>query len=215
MSGDTMNDVKRTFCQVWFALFMVLLVGFFLMVPSAYDVQGAGSSGDDSDSDDELDMAWGSTLCCGLWLLSIILGVAAAVWVYKDAEARNDEGWAYALMIVAASVFFPLIGVLIGIGAWLFVRPDWDAISRPGMTRPAPRPRYPGYQNAPGPYPPAVPYQAVRPPPPPPPVYPPHGSVPPSPPAPSCPRCGSPTEYSGEYDDYYCWECESYFNDMV
>ena len=29
-----------------------------------------------------------------------------------------------------------------------------------------------------------------------------------------CPECGSGAEYSEEYEDYYCWECEEYIGEM-
>jgi len=36
----------------------------------------------------------------------------------------------------------------------------------------------------------------------------------PSPPPDRCPECRSKGEYSEEYEDYYCWECEEYFEDL-
>ena len=149
-----------------------------------------------------MDTTWGGTVCCGLYIATVIVGIFVAVWVYKDAEARQDEGWAYALMVVAASIFIPFIGFAVGIVAWLIVRPDWDAISRPGMGRPAPMPRYQQYPGAPPAYQQPAPPQQVR-------------RPPPSSPSPPCPRCGTAATYSDEYDDYYCWECQNYFHDMM
>jgi len=36
----------------------------------------------------------------------------------------------------------------------------------------------------------------------------------PSPPPDRCPSCGSRGQYSEEYQDFYCWTCEAYFEDM-
>jgi len=64
------------------------------------------------------------------------------------------------------------------------------------------QPGYPAPYNQPQAYP--APYHQ------------PHAAPAPQPqaPTPRCAKCGMKTEYSKDYDDYYCWKCKSYVSEL-
>lgn len=58
----------------------------------------------------------------------VIIGIAIAVWVYRDAEARGEDGAIWLLIVLFTSI----IGLII----WLIVRPKERVVGKK-LARPA------------------------------------------------------------------------------
>lgn len=79
-------------------------------------MQAAGQN----DTDDEWDWEWwgfaGLGIICFIPLAIFIIGIAIAVWVYRDAEKRGESGALWLIINILA----PIVGLII----WLIVRPE-------------------------------------------------------------------------------------------
>jgi ABC-type Fe3+ transport system permease subunit len=58
-----------------------------------------------------------------LFVVGVVLAVAVAVWMYKDAESRGKNGIAAALMPLL-SALYGIAAVLFVLCAWIVFRPD-------------------------------------------------------------------------------------------
>jgi hypothetical protein len=72
-----------------------------------------------------------------LSVLTILCAIAAAVWIYRDAEARGKNGIAAAL-IALLSVFYGLPATVIVLCAWVLFRPDRNPKGAFGSQDPLP-----------------------------------------------------------------------------
>ncbi len=61
-------------------------------------------------------------LACLLPILGIVIWIAIGIWMYKDAEKRDENGVLWLIVGLVAGI----IGVII----WLVVRPDMDEVMR-------------------------------------------------------------------------------------
>lgn len=98
--------------------------------------------------DPEPDTFWiFGALWCMIPLISIIVWVVLAVWVYKDANERGMSGALWALVII--------IGGIVGLIVFLIIRRDHPKYGEPGFGY-RPGYYYPGYYQQPyygyGPY---------------------------------------------------------------
>lgn len=64
--------------------------------------------------DDDAAFCFGSAMCI-IGVVWLIIAIAIAVWVYKDAEARGENGVLWLIIVI-------LLG-LIGLIIWLIARP--------------------------------------------------------------------------------------------
>jgi len=70
-----------------------------------------------------LQMEWlGVGLACLIPLIFFIIAIALAVWVYKDAEKRDESGALWLIIVLLTGI----IGLII----WLIVRPDMAEVER-------------------------------------------------------------------------------------
>jgi hypothetical protein len=120
-------------------------------------------------------------LICAIFIVSILVLIFVAIWMYRDAESRGMNGAMWAILTVVLTLFTGLIGLIIMVVVYLVVR---------GSHPVGGRPMYAPY-GAPYGYPPPG-Y---------PPGYPPPGVAPPAPPpvqpaataaAATCKNCGAP-----------------------
>ena len=158
-----MRGLNKKYLQgMWAQTAILFLLAIMIAVPIIASA-GSGSFEDDSDGDPVFAGA-SIAICCGGFILSIVL----AVWVYKDAEARGESGVMWLIIVL----FTGIIGIII----WLVVRPK-DLAPPPGAYQPPMYPpQAPMYQPPPqNPYPPQYPPQA-------PPEQPPQNQYPSQPP---------------------------------
>ena len=94
---------------------LVLVACFTLLCLGMTATGSAQALGDESFYDDPFWgfflFGWYFVVCCGYFIISILL----AVWVYMDAESRGESGVLWLLVV--------LIGNIVGLIAWLVVRP--------------------------------------------------------------------------------------------
>ncbi|MFW6304463.1 MAG: hypothetical protein ACOC1V_01640 [Candidatus Saliniplasma sp.] len=79
---------------------------------------------------------------CFVWIIPLIIGILIAVWMYKDAEKRDENG----ILWLIIGLILGIIGLII----WLVVRPDMAEVERK---------RRGGYQQQYGQQPPQQPPQ--------------------------------------------------------
>ena len=65
----------------------------------------------------------GLLMCCVFFLIPLIIAVLLCIWIYKDAERRGKQGVLWVLLLILATIFFNIIGLIIVIVVWLAVRP--------------------------------------------------------------------------------------------
>jgi hypothetical protein len=65
----------------------------------------------------------GLLACCLLFLIPLIIAILICIWLYKDAEARGKSGILWVLLLLIASVFFNILGLIVVLVIWLIVRP--------------------------------------------------------------------------------------------
>ncbi|MFW6040531.1 MAG: hypothetical protein ACOC85_01705 [Thermoplasmatota archaeon] len=65
-------------------------------------------------------ICWGGF--CFLWIVLFVLWIAIAIWMYKDAEKRGENG--------ALWVLIWLVGSIVGLIIWLVVRPSMYEVRR-------------------------------------------------------------------------------------
>ncbi|HID73826.1 MAG TPA: hypothetical protein EYP43_02110 [Thermoplasmata archaeon] len=59
-------------------------------------------------------------ICC---VVSILIAILLAVWIYRDAESRGKSGVLWVILLIVATLFGSFIGTIIVIVIWLIVRP--------------------------------------------------------------------------------------------
>ena len=80
------------------------------------------------------DFPWGAeetALFMGLGLtciiisivVSLVIAILACIWIYKDAEKRGKQGILWVLLLILATIFLNIIGLVIVIVVWLVIRP--------------------------------------------------------------------------------------------
>jgi len=68
-------------------------------------------------------VAWGLLLCCALFLIPLVIAILICIWLYRDAEKRGKQGVLWVLLLILATIFLNIIGLIIVIIVWLIVRP--------------------------------------------------------------------------------------------
>jgi len=59
-----------------------------------------------------------------LWVAASLVAIVAAVWIYKDAEARGKNGAAAALIALLSIFFNPPFFTIIVLCTWILLRPE-------------------------------------------------------------------------------------------
>ena len=65
----------------------------------------------------------GLLICFVMTILPIILAIAFAIWIYKDANKRGKEGIIWAMILLLVTIFLSFIGLIIIVVIWLAIRP--------------------------------------------------------------------------------------------
>lgn len=65
----------------------------------------------------------GLALCCVFFLIPLIIAILICIWIYKDAEKRGKQGILWVLLLIVATIFFNILGLIVVIVIWLLVRP--------------------------------------------------------------------------------------------
>ncbi len=68
-------------------------------------------------------LGFGLLLCCVFFLIPLIIAILLCIWIYKDAERRGKQGILWVLLLILATVFLNIVGLIIVIVVWLVVRP--------------------------------------------------------------------------------------------
>ena len=98
------------------------------------------------DSSDEAAffMGLGLTMCLIIFLIPLIIAILLCIWIYKDAEKRGKSGGLWVLLLILATLFFNIIGLIVIIIIWLAVRPPIGGTKHEPSTAPYPERRCPG-----------------------------------------------------------------------
>lgn len=98
------------------------------------------------DSSDEAAffMGLGLTMCLIIFLIPLIIAILLCIWIYKDAEKRGKSGGLWVLLLILATLFFNIIGLIVIIIIWLAVRPPIGGERHEPSTAPYPERRCPG-----------------------------------------------------------------------
>ena len=68
--------------------------------------------------------AMGLLLCLFVCLIiPLIIAILICVWIYKDAEKRGKQGILWVILLILATIFFNILGLIVVIVIWLLVRP--------------------------------------------------------------------------------------------
>ena len=67
--------------------------------------------------------AMGFFLCCVFLLIPLIIAILICIWIYRDAEKRGKQGILWVILLLLATFFLNIIGLIIVIVIWLIVRP--------------------------------------------------------------------------------------------
>ena len=65
----------------------------------------------------------GLLMCCAFFLIPLIIAILLCIWIYKDAERRGKQGILWVLLLILATIFLNIVGLIIVIVVWLVVRP--------------------------------------------------------------------------------------------
>lgn len=65
----------------------------------------------------------GLLMCCAFFLIPLIIAILLCIWIYKDAERRGKQGVLWVLLLILATIFLNIVGLIIVIVVWLVVRP--------------------------------------------------------------------------------------------
>lgn len=68
-------------------------------------------------------VALGFFLCCVFLLIPLIIAILLCIWIYRDAEKRGKQGVLWVLLLILATIFLNIVGLIIVIVVWLIVRP--------------------------------------------------------------------------------------------
>ncbi len=68
-------------------------------------------------------VALGFFLCCAFLLIPLIIAILLCIWIYRDAEKRGKQGVLWVLLLILATIFLNIVGLIIVIVVWLIVRP--------------------------------------------------------------------------------------------
>lgn len=68
-------------------------------------------------------VGFGLMMCLVVFLLPLIIAVFLCIWLYKDAEKRGKEGILWVILLILATVFLNIIGLILILVVWLVVRP--------------------------------------------------------------------------------------------
>jgi len=68
-------------------------------------------------------MGLGLAICLVLIIIPLIIAILLCIWIYKDAEKRGKSGVLWVILLIVATLFLNLIGLIIVIVIWLVVRP--------------------------------------------------------------------------------------------
>lgn len=98
------------------------------------------------DSSDEAAffMGLGLTMCLIIFLIPLIIAILLCIWIFKDAEKRGKSGGLWVLLLILATLFFNIIGLIVIIIIWLAVRPPIGGTKHEPSTAPYPERRCPG-----------------------------------------------------------------------
>jgi hypothetical protein len=138
------NIIKRKLPPV------ILLTIMIIVTATAF----SASAQDEPDPTDDEAFAALIGLIVVCMIISLVIAIALAVWLYKDAEKRGKNGILWVVLLIIGGVLFNFIGVIAVLIIWLLVRPPEMP---PGMPYPMPGAYYP---PPPQPYypPPQQPY---------------------------------------------------------
>ncbi len=115
----------------------ILLICFFITIALA-TIAHAEETVDESDVPDwakdwenmaegipfiEGIVALGFFLCCAFLLIPLIIAILLCIWIYRDAEKRGKQGVLWVLLLILATIFLNIVGLIIVIVVWLIVRP--------------------------------------------------------------------------------------------
>ena len=56
-------------------------------------------------------------------VVALVIAILACIWIYKDAEKRGKQGILWVLLLILATIFLNIIGLVIVIVVWLVIRP--------------------------------------------------------------------------------------------
>ena len=65
----------------------------------------------------------GLLMCFAFLLILLIIAILLCIWIYKDAERRGKQGVLWLLLLLLATIFLNIIGLIIVIVIWLAIRP--------------------------------------------------------------------------------------------
>lgn len=68
-------------------------------------------------------VGFGLVLCCFFLIIPLIIAILICIWIYRDAEKRGKQGVLWVILLILATLFLNIIGLIIVIVVWLVVRP--------------------------------------------------------------------------------------------
>lgn len=68
-------------------------------------------------------IAMGMVICCAVILIPLIIAILICIWLYKDVEKRGKSGILWVIVLIIATLFFNLIGLIAIVIIWILVRP--------------------------------------------------------------------------------------------
>lgn len=100
------------------------LVCFLLTIAIANFASAQDNPFENFGSDDAaFFMGLGLAICLVLIIIPLIIAILLCIWIYKDAEKRGKSGVLWVILLIVATLFLNLIGLIIVIVIWLVVRP--------------------------------------------------------------------------------------------
>lgn len=68
-------------------------------------------------------VGFGLMACLLFFLIPLIIGILLCIWIYRDAEKRGKEGLLWVILLIIATVFLNIIGLVFVVIFWILVRP--------------------------------------------------------------------------------------------
>ena len=109
-----MNKSKK---MAIIALTCILMTAALSIVASAQDDFPWGAE------ETAVFLGLGLTCLIIIIVVALVIAILACIWIYKDAEKRGKQGILWVLLLILATIFLNIIGLVIVIVVWLVIRP--------------------------------------------------------------------------------------------
>jgi L-cystine uptake protein TcyP (sodium:dicarboxylate symporter family) len=112
----------------------IVLIGLLVSVTLSTIVSAQTNPYEDFDwgsEEAEFFMGLGLTICLALIIIPLIIAILLCIWIYKDAEKRGKSGVLWVILLIVATLFLSLIGLIIVLVIWLVVRPPIGGGEKP------------------------------------------------------------------------------------